>query len=121
MVAGFALSLAAVVVLVPMPSYTTTEGVVWLPESAVVRAQMNGFVGRLMAEPGQTVVPGQALIESEEPGLTADACTTQARVGEIEARLFTERFVDRPGAEVTAIELRHVQAELTNPQNASSG
>ena len=114
MVAGFALSLAAVVVLVPMPSYTTTEGVVWLPESAVVRAQMNGFVGRLLAEPGQTVVPGQALIESEEPGLTADARTTQARVGEIEARLFTERFVDRPRAEVTAIELRHVQAELTN-------
>jgi putative peptide zinc metalloprotease protein len=114
MVCGFALSVAAVVALVPVPSHTTTEGVVWLPESAVVRAQMNGFVGRLLAEPGQTVTVGQALVESEEPNLSADARTMRAQVGEIEARLFTERFTDRSRAEVTAIELRHVQGELAN-------
>lgn len=113
-VGGAAASLAAAIAFVPTPSYTTTEGVVWLPESAVVRARTGGFVRQLLAEPGQAVALGQALIECEEPSLEADSRTMQARVGEVETRLVSERFSDRPRAEVTAIELRHAQMELSN-------
>ena len=57
---------------IPAPLYTTTEGVVWLPESANVRAGTDGFVRRLLVEPGRVVSLGEALIESEEPTLNAE-------------------------------------------------
>jgi putative peptide zinc metalloprotease protein len=57
--------------LIPAPSYTTTEGVVWLPENAIVRAGTDGFVRALLVEPGKTVTAGEALVESEESTLKA--------------------------------------------------
>jgi putative peptide zinc metalloprotease protein len=109
---GSLLATAAVLCLVPVPMNTTTEGVVWLPENAVVRAGTDGFVLTLLAEPGGTVRPGDALVESEEPTLAAERQILQARVGELETRLATERFVDRARAEITTVELDHTRAEL---------
>src|SRR5262249_43931631 len=50
----FACGIAAAILLflIPAPLYTTTEGVVWLPETAVVRAGTSGTVRRLLVEPG---------------------------------------------------------------------
>ena len=69
---------------IPAPLYTTTEGVVWLPESANVRAGTDGFVRRLLVEPGRVVSLGEALVESEEPTLNAELEYLQARVAELE-------------------------------------
>src|SRR5262245_14327792 len=80
------LAVAALLFLVPAPAFTTTEGVVWLPESAIVRAETNGFVRQLLAEPGKAVRVGDALIESEEPTLKAEIASLQARVDELEVR-----------------------------------
>jgi putative peptide zinc metalloprotease protein len=109
---GSLLATTAVLCLVPLPMHTTTEGVVWLPENAVVRAGTDGFVRALLAEPGRTVRPGDALVESEEPTLAAERQILQARVDELETRLATERFVDRARAEITTVELDHARAEL---------
>ena len=81
--------------LIPAPLYTTTEGVVWLPENAVVRAGTDGFVRALLVEPGKIVTAGEALVESEEPTLKAELEILRARVAELETRLATERFTDR--------------------------
>ena len=70
----------------PAPLYTTTEGVVWLPESAKVRAGTSGFVRRLLVEPGRVVSFGEALIESEEPTLNAELEYLRAGVAELEAQ-----------------------------------
>jgi putative peptide zinc metalloprotease protein len=109
---GSLLATTAALCLVPLPMHTTTEGVVWLPENAVVRAGTDGFVRALLAEPGRTVRPGDALVESEEPTLAAERQILQARVDELETRLATERFVDRARAEITTVELDHARAEL---------
>jgi putative peptide zinc metalloprotease protein len=111
---GSLLAVAAVLCLVPLPVHTTTEGVVWLPENAIVRAGTDGFMRALLAEPGSTVRPGDALVESEEPTLVAERHILQARVDELETRLATERFVDRARAEITTVELDHARAELAN-------
>ena len=100
--------------LIPAPLYTTTEGVVWLPESAVVRAGTAGFVRALLVEPGKVVTTGEALVESEEVTLKAELEILRARVAELEARLATERFTDRVKAEITTTEIGHARAELAN-------
>jgi putative peptide zinc metalloprotease protein len=79
---GSLVVVAAALCLVPLPVHTTTEGVVWLPENAIVRAGTDGFVRALLAEPGSTVRPGDALVESEEPTLVAERHILQARVDE---------------------------------------
>ncbi len=103
--------------LIPAPSYTTTEGVVWLPENAIVRAGTDGFVRALLVEPGKTVTAGEALVESEESTLKAELAILRARVAELETRLATERFADRVRAEITATELGQARAELATTTN----
>jgi putative peptide zinc metalloprotease protein len=109
---GFVLITSCALLLIPAPLYTTTEGIVWLPESANVRAGTDGFVRRLIAEPGHLVSAGEALIESEEPTLSARLEYLQARVAELESRLASERFADRAKAGITTIELGNARAEL---------
>ena len=92
---GSILAAAILLFLIPAPFYTTTEGVVWLPENAVVRAGTDGFVRALLVEPGKIVTAGEALVESEEPTLKAELEILRARVAELETRLATERFTDR--------------------------
>ena len=115
----FGLILLASIALfwIPAPLYTTTEGVVWLPESANVRAGTDGFVRRLLVEPGRVVSLGEALVESEEPTLNAELEYLRARVAELESRLASERFTDRAKAEITTTELDNARAELTTKTN----
>ena len=77
-----------------------------------MRAGANGFVRRLLVEPGRAVRVGEALVESEEPTLRAELESLRARVAELDARLATERFSDRVQAEITTTELEHARAEL---------
>jgi putative peptide zinc metalloprotease protein len=97
---------------IPAPLYTTTEGVVWLPESAIVRAGTDGFLKRLMVEPGRMVHHSEVLVTSDDLTLSTELEYLRARISELEARLASERFVDRVKAEITATELRHAEAEL---------
>jgi putative peptide zinc metalloprotease protein len=109
---GTILAATIVLFLIPVPFYTTTEGVVWLPENAIVRAGTDGFVRALLAEPGKIVTIGEALVECEEPILRAELEILLARVAELETRLATERFADRVRAEITTTELGQARAEL---------
>jgi putative peptide zinc metalloprotease protein len=100
--------------VIPAPLHTTTEGVVWLPETANVRAGTDGFALRLLAEPGRTVKVGEPLVESEDLTLNATLDSLRSRVVELEARLTAERFNDRTRAELTATELGQAKAELAS-------
>jgi putative peptide zinc metalloprotease protein len=102
----------AALLWIPWPLHTTTEGVIWLPETAIVRAGTDGFARRLMIEPGTQVRVGDPLIETDEPTLKAQIETGRWRVEELEAQLATERFTDRSQAEITRTELGQARAEL---------
>lgn len=96
----------------PVPLHTITEGVLWLPESAIVRAGSDGFVTALRAHPGSTVRVGDPLIEADDPDLRAQVAILSARVTELRARLASQRFNDRVEAAVTEVELRQATEEL---------
>ena len=108
------LTAAAVIMLavVPFPLHTVSEGVVWLPDNAILRAGTDGFVRRLLVAPDTIVRAGDALIETQEPQLEADVETLTWRVEELQSALDAARFRDRPGAEVAAIDLASAKSEL---------
>lgn len=98
--------------MIPIPLNTSTEGVVWLPDSAHVRARTAGFLRHLAAESGLAVVAGQVLIESEDPQLRTQIQALRERVNELDARFSAERISDRVAASVTATELGFARDEL---------
>lgn len=106
--------------LVPFPLHTLTEGVIWLPDNAILRAGTDGFVRRLLVDPGTFVRAGDALIETEEPQLRAAIETLQWRVVELQSVLDATRFSDRARAKVAGIELASAQSEAIREQERAS-
>ncbi|RVU19087.1 HlyD family efflux transporter periplasmic adaptor subunit [Methylobacterium oryzihabitans] len=98
---GSAAAAGAFLALAPMPLWTTTEGVIWLPEDATVRMGVNGIVRRVVALPGAAVRPGDLLIEGTDPTLVAEAEVLRAQIESLDARLVAEQFSDRVQADVT--------------------
>lgn len=89
MAAGF----AAVLTLVPTPFRTRAEGVVWIPDEAFVRADVDGFVEQVVATPGSTVQAGEPLVRCADPAIETEVQVLEAQLREINARI-RERLVD---------------------------
>lgn len=105
---------AAVLLLLklPLPLHTQAEGVVWLPDDAIVRAEAGGFVTAIKAAPGDPVQRGQVLVESVDPELAAKVKTLRAQEEGLIAKLDAVRFTDRVEAIVTEAELKAVRTDL---------
>src|SRR5262249_26547306 len=95
----------ALISLVPAPHRIRSEGVVWLPEEAHVRAGADGFVREVLVRPGTHVDVGAALVETYEPVIASRIAVMQARIEELEAKLDAERFTERVQADLTREEL----------------
>ncbi len=110
--ASSALAIFAIVALLPLPYRFTAEGVVWLPEQSIVRADANGFVRQLEAAPGSMVSVGQRLAISTDPALEAQLRLLQARVAELEANYAAEFVADRARANIVRDQLALDRAAL---------
>ncbi|MDG3064655.1 site-2 protease family protein [Thauera mechernichensis] len=97
--------------IVPAPLRTQAEGVVWLPERAIVRAGGDGFFRSWLDTPGGGVEAGQALFVLEDIGLSAEIELARARLHEAESRLRAEQFSD-PVKAVLLERQRRMEAEL---------
>jgi putative peptide zinc metalloprotease protein len=107
---GLAALLFALVV--PVPSRSQAQGVIWLPEQALIRAGANGFQSRYLVAPGQPVKRGDALLEGIDPGLQAQIRVSRARLDELQAQL-SARWVSQPvEAELLRQDLAREQAVL---------
>lgn len=104
--------LAVFLLAVPMPLRTQTEGVVWLPDEAQVRAGANGFIRAVLVPPGAALQPGTPLVETEDATLAAQIAVVQARLEELQARLDGQRFEDRVQAELTRQDIALESASL---------
>jgi putative peptide zinc metalloprotease protein len=102
--------LAVLLFVVPAPYRTVAEGVAWLPQSAMVRAGQEGFVQRLVAEPGSRVRAGEVLVRVASPALESQYRVTAAKVAELEATYLAHLQDDRSQA---AIALDQLDAERT--------
>jgi putative peptide zinc metalloprotease protein len=111
-VAGSALVLLLLAVLVPAPFRKQTEGVVWIPEEALVRARAAGFVERVVATPGSRVEAGQLLISTRDPDLEAQVAVLEARLRGLDVRYARERTNDVARAEILDEQRRYVRGSL---------
>ena len=119
--AGVLLPLFAFIFLWPVAHRSQAEGVVWLPEQAIVRAGANGFFDRLEAAPGAAVQAGQALVSSSDPELEAQIRLARARVVELEATHLQELVSDRARAEIVARQLAHAREALERALERARG
>jgi putative peptide zinc metalloprotease protein len=112
-----AIAVAAVAILaVPAPVHTTAEGVIWVPQEAIVRAGTDGFIRSVAPEAGTQVMPGTTLVVLEHPIAEAKLNVTAARVQELEAKYNAEWVDDKIAAQVTKFELAGAKAALVREQ-----
>jgi len=117
---GRALAAAALVVLAlagllfaaPAPSWTRSEGVVWVPEEAQIRAGTEGFIERLLVPADSTVERGQALIETQDPFLNTRVAVLEAQLKELRAQYDALIGTDRVQAAMVREEMQAVDANL---------
>jgi putative peptide zinc metalloprotease protein len=108
-------------VWVPMPMRTQAEGVVWLPEQAILRAGASGFFERFEVAPGATVQQGQVIAHSVDPALAAQLVVLEARVAELEATHAEAYVNDRARAEIALEQLEQERTALNRARERAQG
>ena len=109
-----AMTAVAVVLLAlfPAPFRTRAEGVVWLPDEAIVRAEVDCFVERVAATPGGTVQAGELLMLCRDPEITKDVKVFEAQLQEIKARIREQVITDLVKSKILEEEQRYIQERL---------
>lgn len=98
--------------VVPLPYHTVAHGVVWLPDQARVRTEINGFVSEFLVPDGDYVEPGRTLLILEDSALISDrdALVSQLR------RARTQRYAaianDRERALKVEKEIARLRGDL---------
>ena len=110
--AGIPLVVMLFLVVIPMPSHSNAEGVLWLPEEAIVRSGGNGFVETFLVEPGTRVAAGTALIRLADPALASQVDGGAAKVAELEAEYNAAFATDRAKAQIVHDKLDAERASL---------
>jgi putative peptide zinc metalloprotease protein len=110
------LTLATVVLLVlafiPAPFRTKAEGVVWIPDEAIVRAEIDGFVEQVAATPGSIVQPGDVLVVCRDPVVETDVKMFEAQVREIIAKIREQTVEDLVKAKMLEEEQHYLEERL---------
>ena len=110
------LALSAVVVLVlaliPTPFRTRAEGVVWIPDEAIVRAEVDGFVERVVATPGSSVRPGDLLVICHDVVVDTDVKILDAQLREVKARIREQMVDDLVKAKILEEEQHYIEERL---------
>ncbi len=104
--------LALLLFAVPAPHHATTQGVVWLPEEAHVRAGSDGMITAIATREGEEVVPGQLLVESAHPLLEAEVEQLSWRMRELQAEADAELRGDRVEREVSTLAMQEARERL---------
>jgi len=82
-----ALLVVLLLFVLPLPHHTLAQGVLWLPERAILRAQSDGFVRQVLARPDTWLENDVPVLDMVEPALAARIAAQQARVEEVQVRL----------------------------------
>ncbi|THJ25414.1 MAG: HlyD family efflux transporter periplasmic adaptor subunit [Nitrospira sp. CG24E] len=98
--------------LTPVPFRTRAEGVVWIPDEAVVRAGADGFVEQVVGIPGSKVSQGDVLVVCRDSVLTTQLTVLQAQVQEIDARIREHIPTNLVKAKILEEEKRYIEEKL---------
>ena len=102
--------------MVPFPSYTLAEGIVWLPDNAQLRVESDGFSGPLLTSTNSHIESGISILQLEDPFLQTQVEIQQAKLKELEANYRAEKFNDLVKAQIVKEQMPAAQAELAHAQ-----
>jgi putative peptide zinc metalloprotease protein len=98
--------------LLPLPRHTVAEGVLWPPENAILRAESDGFVERVLVSPGEELIKGQPVLITSDPDIQAKYKAQDARVLEVQGQYDAAWGVEPARALQLGDTLRHEKAAL---------
>lgn len=110
--AAIAAGAAILLFVLPVPSWTRTEGVIWVPEESQVRAGSDGFIVRLLAPVDSEVKRGQPLIQAEEPFLATRVEVFSAQLDELNAKYDSLMPFDRVQSAMVREQMVAAEANL---------
>jgi putative peptide zinc metalloprotease protein len=105
---------------IPLPYRSRAEGVIWVPDEALVRAHAQGFVDRIEARPGQAVRRGQPLFTLRDETLLVLVAEIEAQRRELLARYDWHVLADRVKAQIVGDELRYVERGLAEARRRAA-
>jgi putative peptide zinc metalloprotease protein len=111
-VLSFCIVLIGLFCFMPIPSYTLTEGVVWLPEESQIKAEQDGFIGSLQVKTNQFVDQGQVVLTMYDDGMEATAKISRAKLVELQSQFRAEKQTDLVKANIFKEEIMMAQSEL---------
>jgi putative peptide zinc metalloprotease protein len=110
------LGVFAVVFVVPLPAWTTVEGVLMPPVDSIVRAHESGEVLQVLVAPEARVSPGQPLFQMDDPFVRGELAVLQARERELQVRYATKWMTEPVAAQKLQNDIETVQAEIRRLQ-----
>ncbi len=99
----------------PVAYKTATEGVLYVPQQAYIRAEVSGFIEKVFIVDGQKVTPGQRLMRMNAPDLIAQAAVVKAQYLEAKTR-YQGSIGDRNAADILLQELNYIEQEYRRLQ-----
>lgn len=109
-----------VILLLPVPSWTRTQGVVWVPGESLVRAGADCYVDKLYFEHGAIIEKGDPLLQCRNVELETRVAVLKAKLEEIEAMYTAELVNDRVRAIIAKNEKENIRVELQQAQQEVS-
>jgi putative peptide zinc metalloprotease protein len=109
---GLALAALLLLFVIPFPHWTRTEGIIWVPDEAQVRAGADGFVERLLVPVDSEVRAGEPLVQAEEPFIAARVEILASQVQELQAKYDAMLPADRVQAASVREQIHAAEANL---------
>jgi len=106
----------AALVVVPLPLFTTCEGVTWAPDESRVHASVDGFISEVLVHSGTKVEAGTPLLRCSDPQLDAQVRLLAARQEEFRTRYNQSFSTDRTQMALLREALSQIGAELSRAQ-----
>jgi putative peptide zinc metalloprotease protein len=100
----------------PAPFRTRAEGVVWIPDEAIVRVGVDGFVERVVATPGAHVSRGDILVICQDSVLQSQVTVLEAQLREIQARIREQMPENLVKAQMLEEEKHFIEEKLARTQ-----
>lgn len=97
---------------VKLPYGTVTQGVVWVPTGADLRAGTDGTITDLLAAPGARLSDGTAVARLTDPVLDARVRLLRARLHEVELRLTAAEPTDQVQTEMLRQQVAYFRSDL---------
>lgn len=108
---------AVLIFALPLPYATVAPGLVWLPEKAQIRPEVDGFISELPVKDGTPVRAGDLIVRLDNPELVMQREKLESRLLGLQAERYRLLLKDPEGAQSQALVIEKTEAELARAQS----